>query len=76
MVDVSVFDVLDELARRRHGDRIVETATVACTSCDDYEITYRYAGDPDAGSVGGIVNEGADLETCPVCGAETEVAVS
>lgn len=70
-----MIDVLDRLARRRHENRITERVTIRCTECDDYELTVRYTGDPDAGSVGTAINDDADLTTCPVCGAETETEV-
>lgn len=67
---------LHRLARRRHGDHFAERLTVRCTECDSYELSVRYSGDPDAGFVGDPIAEDADLSTCPVCGAETEVCVT
>jgi len=47
--------------------------TVACSETPDhYELTFRYRGDPDAGGVADAVAPDADLEKCPVCGAETD----
>lgn len=71
-----MIDVLDQLARRRHGNKISERATVRCTKCDDYELTVSYSGDPEAGGVGTAINDDADLTTCPVCGADTESEVA
>lgn len=71
---MDAYSLIRYLARRR-TDRVTEKATISCTECDDYDARARYAGETDAGSLSSIFSPIADITTCPVCGAPTDVRV-
>jgi len=65
-------NAIEEARRRRHGDFITESVLVVCDSCNDFEFSITYKGDPDAGGIGMAVKDDFDLTTCPFCGADTD----